>query len=146
MEVNEAALLQKYYLVKLQVAGSTQISKSTTIIISNLGTPPSNGKPVIVVLTAKARYANKLISIVEIAKRELVAIETKNYQYNTLSSEMTEIARVSKKSGQEGNDDSDDAFETTGAPNLTGPKKRAVPIMRTYLSTTSVRALKFPYA
>lgn len=145
MELDEAALAQKHELVKLKIVGSTQISKATATIICKLAESPSDDKSTIVVLTAKARYANKLISIVEIAKRETAANGTKYFQYNALSSEMIEVARESEKSGEKAGDESDDAFETMGAPKLAGTKKRAVPIMTTYLSTTSVRELKSAY-
>ena len=145
MELDEAALAQKYDLLKLKVIGSSQISKVTSTIISKLAASSTEGKPTIVVLTAKARYAGKLISIVEIAKRETGANGTKYFQYNALSTEMVNIARDSKEGGEGGGNESDDAFETMGAPKLASTKKRAVPIMTTYLSTTSVRELKSAY-
>lgn len=152
MDVDEALLSQKYDLVKVHVTGSTQISKATVTIISKLGTPSAKDKQVIVMLTAKARSANKLISVVEIAKRELATSDTKYFQYNALGSELIETARKPKNSAdgvepptKEGDDESDDAFEAMGTPNLTGPKKMAVPVMTTYLSTTSVRELKAVY-
>lgn len=145
MEADDSSLAQRYTLTKLNVNGSTQISKATTTIISKIGSQRSDEKPNIVVLTAKARYANKLISIVEIAKRESAASSAKCFQYNALSSVMTEVARNSEKSEQEGEDESDDAFETMGAPNLASTKKRAVPIMKTYLCAASIRELKSAY-
>ena len=145
MDVDESSLAQKYTFVKLNISGSTQISKATTTVVSKIGIPSVDEKPIIIVLTAKARYANKLISVVEIAKRESAASSAKYFQYNALSSEMTEVARDSKRSEQEGEDESDDAFETMGAPNLTSTKKRAVPIMKTYLCAASIRELKNAY-
>lgn len=145
MDVDEASLAQKYTLIKLNVTGSTQISKATGTIVSKVTTPSENEKPVIAILTAKARYANKLISIVEISKREAAANNAKYFQYNALSSEMTEVVRDANNVEQDEGDESDQAFETMGAPNLGSTKKRAVPVMRTYLCVTSVRELKTAY-
>ena len=145
MQFNEALLSQKCNLVKLSVAGSTQISTRTATVIAKLSPASDDGKPVIVVLTAKARVASKLISIVEIAKRELAAKAQNFFQYNALMSEMTEIERVANNATDgpiPDTSDLDEAFETMGAQDETGLKKRLVPIIRIYLSTVSVKELK----
>lgn len=148
--MDESLLTKKYDLVKLNVAGSTQISSRTAAVIAKLELTPTDGKPVIVVLTAKARVASKLISIVEIAKRELAAKGRSCFQYNVLVSEMTEIERSPRRTtamaaghnSKQAGSDSDEAFETMGAYNETGLKKRQVPVMTIYLSTVSVKELK----
>lgn len=152
MQVDEAALSQKYNIVKLSVIGSTQISNRVTAVIAQLEATNANGKPALVCLTSKARTASKLISIVEIAKRDLAAKGINCFQYNALSSELIEIEREPKKavngarqtSTKENESDSDDAFQTMGALQ-SGVKKRNIPVMTTYLSASSVKELKNAY-
>ena len=101
-------------------------------------------------MTAKSRSANKLVSIVEIAKRELLSKGVKCFQYNVLSSQMIEIERKTKVpvdsvdagAAKQGDEESDDTFEVMDSGNGTGPKKRSVPIMTTYLSSSPVKELK----
>jgi hypothetical protein len=120
MQVDEAPLAEKYNLVKLSVIGSTRISNRTATIAARLSTSPASEKTVIVALTAKHKAATKLISVVEIAKRDLVANGIKVYQYNALSSELIDMPRAEATEGitnnraPTSNDDvhSDDAFET----------------------------------
>lgn len=147
MEMDDAILSQDYSVTKINVAGSTQISKATTTTITKLNDPTFNGKAVLISLIAKARYANKLISIVEIAKRTMSANGTKCFQYNALSSELVDMPRKihDHEAGTEEANDSDGAFETMGEPMASDKKKRAVPIMTTYLSTVSVKELKAAY-
>jgi hypothetical protein len=151
MSVDETLMTQKYEFSKLKVISSTQISNRVTAVTSKLSTPPTDGKSAVMALTAKAKDANKLISIVEIAKRELAAAGASVFQYTALGSEMVEIPRVktskSKPAEKEvrvgQGDESDDAFETMGASD--GMKKRLLPTMTTYLSTTSIKELRTAY-
>ena len=154
MHVDETLLSQKYELVKLSVNNGTQLSNRTAAVIARLESASTHGKPVMVVLTAKARVANKLISVVEIAKRELNAEGVKCFQYNALTSEMIEIERNPKKTTNgdgpnvvqpDAESDSEDAFETMEARESTIMKKRLVPIMTTYLCNTPVKELKNAY-
>ena len=150
MPVDEALLSQKYDLVKLSVINSTSISKRTAAIIAQLGDASPKSKIVVIALTAKSRAANKLISIVEIAKRELATRDTTCFQYNDLICETIEIKRNPNPSSSAGgadkdddeDDDSENAFETMGAQTEAGLKKRTVPVMTTYLSISSVKELK----
>ncbi|KAK5133951.1 hypothetical protein LTR08_007071 [Meristemomyces frigidus] len=150
----EQMLLQKYELVKLSVHSSTQISSRTAAIVSNITAERAAGeKPVVVSLTAGAKVASKLISIVEIAKRSLIGQGLPVYQYNVLNSEMIDVPREPKKKSNGGadkmardgeEDESDDAFQTMGAP--TGAtKKRNVPVMTIHLSRTPVKELRAQY-
>lgn len=152
MAFEESSLSGRYDLVTFGVGGGTQISSRTSAVVGKLSTAPSDGeaKPTVVSLTAASRAAGKLISIVEIAKRELVARGVKVYQYNALSSRMTDIPRQNKRT-QEGEvpvvanaaeSESDDAFEVMGGVQENGTKKRNVPVMTVYLSTASVKELK----
>ena len=153
--MDEAALFHTYELSKLNVLSSTQMSRRASAVITKFEASYTNGKPIIVELKAKARVANKLISIVEIAKRDLAAKNIECFQYNALKSEMIEIERSPKKppnsvvedatKTKDGNSDSEDAFETM-RPNEDGLKKRLLPVMRIYLSSVSVNELKAHYA
>jgi len=154
MVIDEARFEQRYDLLKLKVLSSSQISSRIASVISKI-TQPKAAKPTIIILSARANVANKLISIVEIAKRELASQNVKFFQYNALTSELIDIPRDSRKktSGSnvraEGEEDeqSDDAFETTGVPT-SATKKRSVPVMTVYLATAPVKELKaqFGYA
>lgn len=155
MTADEAALAERYDLVKLNVASGTHVSTRAADVVKNLSKTSAPDKPIIVRLSTSSRNANKLISIVEIAKRELKAQNVPTYQYNALSSETIQVEREQKKSSQatngntegtgEADDGSDDAFETMGQKRLDGPKKRVIPVMTTYLSTASVKELKASY-
>lgn len=153
MAIENSSLESKYELLKLSVHSSTQISNRTAAVLAKLeATQGSDSKPKIVVLRAGARTASKLISIIEIAKRDLISKGIKFFQYTALSSEMIEIQRKPKRgtgipAEQENADDgdSDDAFETMGAVPDTGSKKRLVPVMTVYLSTKSIKELAKEY-
>jgi hypothetical protein len=150
MHVTEEDLAEKYNLVKLNVISSTAISNRITAVIESLQKTTGDGKPNLIILTSKARTASKLVSIVEIAKRELAETGKKCFQYNALSSQMTEIERndIHGANGSTAVEDdqdaseSEDAFETAGAAPQTGKKKRLVPILTTYLCANSVKELK----
>lgn len=155
MAADEASLLRNYELVKLNVASGTQVSTRTADVINNLSKTSSAGEPIIVSLTTRSRNANKLISIVEIAKRELKGRDISGFQYNALSSETVQIERKQKPpngtaasptNAEENDEDvSDDAFEAMGEKVADGPKQRVIPVMTTYLSTTSINELKARY-
>ncbi|KAI7194957.1 hypothetical protein D0869_07061 [Hortaea werneckii] len=149
---HDDARLMKYRHVQLSVLSSTQIASRTSKIISHLEEQPSeDGKPTVVSLTARAKAASKLISIAEIAKRDLAARNIRYYQYNALDSELADIPRdgrlkQSKESvgGAEEDEESDEAFETMDAP--TGPtKKRSMPVMTIYFSKVPIKELKADY-
>ncbi|KAK5171351.1 uncharacterized protein LTR77_004495 [Saxophila tyrrhenica] len=145
---SEKLLSDKYELVKLSVHSSTQISSRTAAVTAKLATAPAQGsKPVVVALTAKAQAANKVISIVEIAKRELVAKGVAVYQYNALGSEMTEIPRDGVKGSEgveedEASEGEEAAFETMRQRDVGDTKKRLIPVMTTYLSSTAIKELR----
>lgn len=149
MAADNEGLSEKYELVKLNVASGTQLATRAADVVNNLSKTSAN-KPIIVFLTTRSRNANKLISIVEIAKRELKAKGIRVFQYNALSSEKLDIERDSKLSngsrsagnGAEKGDESDGAFETMGSRTVDGPKQRLVPVMTTYLGTTSIKELQ----
>lgn len=147
-------MLSKWEVKKLNVLSSTQISSRTSAVLTQLTSERgASEKPIVVSLEARAKVASKLVSIVEIAKRDLVAKGLRCYQYTGLTSELIEIPREVKKTSkdtmQQGaaeldEDESDDAFETMGAQGG-ATKHRSVPVMTVYLSTTPVKELKARY-
>lgn len=143
-------LLQNYTLHPLSISPSTQISTRTTAVINALGTIPAaaatslntststskledKDKPVIVVLTARSKAANKLITIVEIVKRELAGRGVAVYQYTAVGGEVRDVVR--DEGGEEGGDE---AFER-------GTKKKNVPVLTVYLCGVGVGELKAAY-
>ena len=144
--MDEAQSLQKYDLTTINIISSTQISKATTRILKTLAQTPKDNKHPIVALTAKARVANKLISIVEIAKRDLASRKVTLFQYTALSSEMVEISKKAPSSkGDEGDEESDDAFEAVAASDVPATKMREMPVLTIYLSTVSIKELKIAH-
>ena len=154
MAVDEKTLAEHHEIIHISCQSNTQISAKATKIISALSaskdtTENASQKPALVILVAQSRWANKLISIVEIAKRDLEAKGVKVFQYNALSSEIVEIERKPRPKGvgaapaaEEGDASEDEAFQTMGAGEEGGLKKRAVPVMTTYLTTQPVKALR----
>lgn len=146
--VEDVRLPEKYGLVKLNVASGTQLATRAAHVVEHL----SKDEPAVVSLSTPSRNANKLISVVEIAKRELKANNVSVFQYNALSSETVQVERketdaTKPMDGERANaaDDSDDAFETMGGKITAGPKMRLIPVMTVYLSTESIRELKTTY-
>jgi hypothetical protein len=116
-------------------------------------------------LTAQAKVANKLISIVEIVKREARKVDPGRnvFQYSELTTKMIEIPRNPRPRATghaapaqpRGNgddavhndvedpdeDEKERAFQTMAEPGPT-TKLRQIPVMTIYLATTSVRELK----
>lgn len=147
MAFDNSSLEASHSLVRLNVSSAHQISNRTSAIISRLNPSEKSSedqKTVVVVLTAKAKAAGKLISIVEIAKRELNKDAIKCYQYTSLSSEVVEIERHPKGSKKDGGDgeESDDAFQTMGEVKESATKKRSMPVLTIYLSRSPVKELK----
>lgn len=166
MEFEESSLRGIYDLVTLGVAGGTQISSRTSAVLAKLLSTTTTGdettKTSIVALTATSKAASKLISIVEIAKRELLARGQKVYQYNALGSRMTEIPRrthvetvvaAGNPAEEESDESEEDAFEVMGGVVATAApgqeseemKKRNIPTLKIYLSTVSVKELKLAF-
>ena len=162
-----------YNIHAINIISSTSISTKATTMIKHLTTEPQqDAKSTICKLTARSNVANKLISIVEIAKREILASSSRSdarhdggslYQYSALGSEMVTLkppTTEKKTARQEGltadgdveaavatnnnNDDDEDAFEVMKGPEQK-EKIRAVPVLTVYLSRVSVKELKKAY-
>ncbi|KAI4717010.1 hypothetical protein E4T48_06816 [Aureobasidium sp. EXF-10727] len=135
-------LSAKYTLLQLSIISSSSISNRTTSLIAHLKSTPADSKPAIVALHSKAPVANKLISVVEIAKRELKENALKVYQYNALGSELIQIAPATKDAtNQDAMSDDEPAFEKIQQKTSV----RNVPTMTTYLSLTPIKELKQAY-
>lgn len=135
-------LSAKYTLLQLSVISSSAISNRTTSLIAHIKSTPADSKPAIVALHAKAPVANKLISIVEIAKRELKENGLSVYQYNALGSALIQSTPATKDAtNQDAVSDEEPAFEKVDRT----PAVRNVPTITTYLSLTSVKELKQAY-
>jgi hypothetical protein len=152
MAVDEKSFADSHETTRITCQSNTQISSKATNIISTLSKAKDseNAKPALVIIVAQSRWVNKLISIVEIAKRDLESKGVKVFQYNALSSEIVEIERKPKSKGvgaaaHDGDASEDEAFQTMGAAEEGGMKKRAVPIMTTYLATQPVKALRMEF-
>jgi hypothetical protein len=144
------------------VAGQQEANPSKSLPAS--AEQPAQSLPPLVTLTAQAKTANKLISIVEIVKREARKVNPSNkvFQYTELTSKMIEIpreppARDKPKTAlgdktASGRDDGspneeDEAFETMPEPQQAGSimKLRRVPVLTIYLAAVSVRELKVAF-
>ncbi|KAH0285895.1 hypothetical protein M436DRAFT_79070 [Aureobasidium namibiae CBS 147.97] len=135
-------LSTKYAVLQLSVISSSSISNRTTSLINHIKSIPADNKPALVALHAKAAVANKLISIVEIAKRELKDNDQKVYQYNILGSELIQSTPAPKDAvDQDAMSDNEPAFEKTEGKHAV----RNVPTMTIYLSLASVKELKQAY-
>ncbi|KAK6002903.1 hypothetical protein QM012_001653 [Aureobasidium pullulans] len=135
-------LSAKYALLQLSVISSSSISNRTTSLISHIKSTPADSKPALVALHAKAPVANKLISIVEIAKRELKENGLKVYQYNALGSELIQTTPATKDTtDQDAMSDDEAAFEKVEQRTAV----RNVPTMTTYLSLSPIKELKQAY-
>ncbi|KAG9653211.1 hypothetical protein KCU95_g8982, partial [Aureobasidium melanogenum] len=132
----------KYTLLQLSVISSSSISNRTTSLIAHIKSTTADSKPAIVALHAKAPVANKLISIVEIAKRELKESGLNVYQYNALGSELVQSTPATKDTtNQDAMSDEEPAFEKVEQ----GTAVRNIPTMTTYLSLTPIKELKQAY-
>jgi hypothetical protein len=150
-------LASTYSINSISILTSSKISKKTTSVLEKLSQYPTipPAKPVLVFLHSKAVGASKLITIVEIAKREVAAKGGKWFQYNALSQVMEERKREEgkgeEKDGMDLDEEEDekDSFEVMKTPferAVEGtPKIRAVPIMATYLSRVRIESLRKRY-
>lgn len=175
MPFDDTALSETHTITRLSIQSNTQISAKATNVISKLSATQEkasstkdagtndHARPPLIILRAQSRWASKLVSIVEIAKRNLESPPTsdssssiKIFQYSSLSSEIIEVERKPKPKGLgaalpegEGSDD-EGAFQTMGASAPTasggqdegGLKKRAVPVLTVYLAARPIKALR----
>ncbi|TGO90026.1 hypothetical protein BPOR_0082g00020 [Botrytis porri] len=149
---------------ELSILSSSQIQKKASRILSILSTFSfSDPAPHVVLLSAKAPVAGKLITIAEIAKRELAKNGAKWFQYNVigeLTATIPSNTAEAEKTGDEkdgdtemkdGEEEEEEAFETMKTPFERAleaenrPMIRAVPTFTLYLSRVRIESLKKMY-
>ncbi|KAI0849216.1 hypothetical protein F5Y00DRAFT_68678 [Daldinia vernicosa] len=148
------ALESKYDIHVHSVISSSKIQKKVVSILQRL-TCPATSKTSVIVLRAKAPDTGKLVSIAEIAKRELEKREDDAriwFQYIALGEELKEIPRGDGNTTIEETklgDTGDDDFETMKTPferAVEGqPRWRGIPVMSLFLSPVSIEELKRRY-
>ncbi|KAI0134768.1 hypothetical protein BJ170DRAFT_679649 [Xylariales sp. AK1849] len=150
------------------VISSSKIHKKVSSVLRHLTVLDSSSKPRVSILRAKASDAGKLVTIAEIAKREISQASDGGgrwFQYIGLGGETKETPKEKRKATVEDtvlgvgdraeNDDADvnadeeDDFEYMITPferAIEGrPRKQAVAIMSLFLSRVSVDELKRRY-
>ncbi|KAF7866740.1 hypothetical protein EAF04_005582 [Stromatinia cepivora] len=159
-------LTRTHQTTHMSILSSSQIQKKASRILSILSTFSfSDPAPHVVLLSAKAPVACKLISIAEIVKRELAKNGAKWFQYNvvgelsaTIPRNYTEIGKSeNEKEGVEEGDvemkdeGEEEAFEVMKTPFERAleaeerPKIRGVATLSLYLSRVRVESLKKLY-
>lgn len=157
-------LWETHDLTTMSIISSSQIQQKVKRVLEILAVYPTvpPAKSNVVMLHAKAVVASKMISIVEIAKREIGKNEGKWFQYSTVEQQLEEKeVRHNKGSTNDTNgkasgevettgldedpEDDGEGFETMKTPferALEGKQKvRAVPIMAIYLSRVRIESL-----
>lgn len=139
--------LEQYDLLSINVISSTQIANRVAAILAHLKlqNAAEATKTPLVSLKARSRVINKLITIVEIAKRQSNAENVKIYQYNEMGSELVAVKTNSDKAAA-GADidhatDEEPAFQTMPEPD----KMHHSPTLSIYLSRVPIDALKRMY-
>lgn len=168
MKVDEPSILpgelEKSYEVKnINIISASQIQKKVTQTLEILSDQPidPHSKPWVVILQSKAPVASKMITIVEISKREIAKSGGKWFQYNKIAQVTIERKENPKKDGEktstENNTDDDkvddeeerDDFETMKTPferAIEGkPKVRSMPVMTVFLSRVRIDRLRRAY-
>ncbi|KAI1081129.1 hypothetical protein F5B20DRAFT_72761 [Whalleya microplaca] len=161
-DVKTLGSLETKYDVQLHsVISSSKIQKKVTSILRHLAPSSSTEKTKVSILHAKGSDAGKLVSIAEIAKREIGKDKDDQrhwFQYIALGEELKERPRDDGKSvieetklGGEDVDDQDDDgdFEVMKTPFERAierqPLVRGVPILSLFLSRVSIEELKKRY-
>jgi hypothetical protein len=171
----KAILLATYEVHNMKVISSSKIQAKVSTIIETLGSFSfvATTKPNIVLLHAKGPVSSKLISIIEIVKREIAKAGGKWYQYNFLGQILaiqeekpaamngtgftlggkikgdTESMELDDKEDSQNIEEGDDTFETMKTPlerAIEGkPKVHVIPVMAVFLSRVRIDALKTAY-
>jgi len=168
-------LVATYEVTSMNIISSSKIQSKVTTIIEKLGSfsPAATTKPNIVLLHAKGAMASKLITVVEITKREIAKAGGKWYQYNVLGQILapqeekfaimkglrytlgpkpdadTDSMEVDTKEDSQTINEEETTFETMKTPlerAIEGkPKVQAIPVILIFLSRVRNDALKGAY-
>ena len=155
---------EQYSFASMSIISSSKIETKVTTLLNHLARFDGfdrSVKPGVVALYAKAPVANKLVSVIEIAKRSLQKDDQRLYQYSQLSSELVALGHKADRREQRAQgtsaksesglgppvppdgDDEDEgdepAFEPMDVPQA--KRVRAVPVLTVYLSRVSVKEL-----
>lgn len=169
------SLVATYEVTTMNIISSSKIQSKVTTIIEKLGSFSfvAATKPNIILLHAKSAVASKLITVVEITKREIAKAGGKWYQYNVLGQILapqekmsaamkgtgftlgpkpdgdTDAMEVDDKGGSQSIDEEESTFETMKTPlerAIEGkPKVQAIPVILIFLSRVRSDALKGAY-
>ncbi|KAK4993359.1 hypothetical protein LTR66_006038 [Elasticomyces elasticus] len=158
-------LSTSHELKLLRIISSSSIAQRTRMIVSHLlpdGGTSHASKQRVVVVHAKSSVAGKLISSIEIAKREFSSRGQRWFQYSSLTSETERVKAKHHASTKQAlpealDNEPDDIDPTEGTAFQTldeikrhtastafdnEPKFRDVPVLTIFLSLASVRSLK----
>jgi len=100
-----AHLQHKYALATMAVNSSSKINQKVRNLISHMekfSFADLKAKPGLVILHAKADVASKLVSIVEIAKREIEQEKGRWWQYSGVTGRLEELKAREKKNNDPG--------------------------------------------
>ena len=93
-------LEEKYDFKAMSIISSSKIKQKTHTLLAHLersGVADTHAKPEVIVLHSKAPAASKMVSIVEIAKREIQKGEGKWWQYSKLHGVEEEVKEKQRK-------------------------------------------------
>lgn len=144
----------KYSIATTSVIGSSKINKKVTQVLSHLGHVDlfsQSSVPGVMMVHARASDANKMVTVMEIAKRQMNQAGQPWYQYNRVyevadgrgatgnpngrGADQTVIENTVLGGDEAGEDDEDDAFETVEtAFELAVREKPAEESKATYMS------------
>ena len=98
-----AQLQHKYALATMTFCSSSKINHKVRALLSHMGKfsfADLNAKPGVVVLQAKAPVAAKMVSVVEIAKRQVEKEKGKWWQYSIVEGRLEELKQRPKKNNE----------------------------------------------
>ncbi|KAL5346110.1 hypothetical protein ACLOAV_009142 [Pseudogymnoascus australis] len=131
----------------------TKIARLLTQLRAFSFSAPAPPKPVIAIAWAKARSAGKLVSVVEVVKREIGGEGGVWFQYNGLGEGVGGVPREGQD-GEEGEEVGGEEEEEEGFEKMKSrieravegtEKVRSVPLMTVYLSRVRIEALREAY-
>lgn len=144
----------------MSVISSSKIQKKTTAVLKHLATYPAvpPAKPALVLAHSKADTTAKLITVIEIAKRDIGSSGGKWFQYNVVYQVMQQQKEKGKKKDsnkhkdtaevddEQEAEDKEEQLETMKTPferAIEGqPKVRAIPHLAIYLSRIRIESLR----
>jgi hypothetical protein len=168
------SVVATYEVTTMNIISSSKIQSKVTTIVEKLGSFSfvAATKPNIVLMRAKGAVASKLITVVEITKREIAKAGGKWYQYNVLGQILapqeksaaikgtgftlgpkhdgdTDTMEVDDREGSRSNGEEESTFETMKTPlerAIEGkPKIQAIPVILIFLTRVRSDTLKGAY-